>query len=487
MFTISLRYSIVPTGWKVHKIVPVFKAGNPSSVKNYRPISLLSSISKVLERLVFNKIISHVNTSISPLQFGFIEKSSTLQQMLLFIDSIFNHPSQTDVIYLDISKAFDTVSHGILLSKLWHFGISGSLWAWFKNYLTNRYQSVSISNNLSHTLPVVSGVPQGSILGPVLFLIYMNDVTSSTRHSQLLIYADDTKCFKHLSSITGQIYLQEDINAIITWSKSSQLNFNISKCTHISFKPKIVSSYNLSDTAISITDFQKDLGLVVSNDLSWENHYNHIIPRAYKILGLICRSFSPSLNLSVKMKLYLTLVRSQLMYCTPIWRPYLHKDIQNTERIQRCTTKFILNDYDSNYKTRLLTLKLLRLMYLFELQDIIFTVKSLKYSTKGFNILHHISFSTSNTRSSSSHKLKHLPHTNNYNRHSFFHRLPRLWNSIPIIDLHLSISTTIIKLKEYFWNHFVSNFDNEEPCTLHLLCPCNKYYNSPPPVNFNSL
>ena len=90
------------------------------------------------------------------------------------------------------------------------------------------------------------------------------------------------------------------------------------------------------------------------------------------------------------MKLYLTLVRSQLMYCTPIWRPYLQKDIQNIERIQRRATKFILNDYDSNYKTRLLTLKLLPLMYLFELQDIIFTVKSLKYSTKGFNILHHI-------------------------------------------------------------------------------------------------
>ena len=182
---------------------------------------------------------------------------------------------------------------------------------------------------------------------------------------------------------------------VLTWSKLSQLNFNLSKCTHISFKPKIISTYNLSDTAISSSNFQKDLGLKVSNNLSWANHYDHIISHAYKILGLIGRSFSTYLNLSIKLKLYLTLVRSQLMYCTPIWRPSLLKDIQNIERIQRHATKFILNDYDSNYKTQLFTLKLLPLMYLFKLQDILFTVKSLKYPTKGFNILQYISFSSS--------------------------------------------------------------------------------------------
>ena len=387
-----------------------------------------------------------------------LRKVLHFNKMLLFTDSIFNHPSQTDVIYLDISKAFDIVSHSILLNKLWHFGITGTLWAWFKNYLSNCYQRVSINNNLSNTLPVVSGVPQGSILGPVLFLIYMNDAISSIQHSQLLMYADDTKCFKHISSDTDQIHLQEDINALFNWSKLSQLNYNISKCTHISFKSKFTSAYNLSDTAVFATDSQKDLGIIVSNNLSWVNHYNHIIPRAYKILGLIRRLFSPSLSLSVKLKLYLTLVRSQLMYCTPIWRPYLLKDIQNIERIQRRATKFILNDYNSNYKTRLLTLKLLPLMYLFEFQDITFTVKFLKFPTKGFNILHHISFSSVHTRSSSSHKLKHLSHTNNSNRHSFFHRLPPLWNAVPIIDLHLPMSIIKIKLKEYFLELFYNKF-----------------------------
>jgi len=234
------------------------------------------------------------------------------------------------------------------------YTICGLAWTWFKNYSSNRCQRVSINNNLSSNLPVVSGVSQGSILGPVpsgpvLFLINMNDITSSIWHSQLLMYADDTKCFKHLSSVTDQILLQEDINAIFNWSKSSQMNFNISKCTHLSFKLKSTSAYYLSDTAVSITNFQKDLGLIVSNNLSWTDHYNHIIPHAYKILGFIHCSFSPSLSSPVKIKLYLTLVHSQLMYCTSIWCPYLLKDIQNIERIRCCATKFILTDYDSNY------------------------------------------------------------------------------------------------------------------------------------------
>jgi len=147
---------------------------------------------------------------------------------------------------------------------------------------------------------MVSGVPQGSILGPVLFLIYVNDITSSIQHSQLLMYADNTKCYKHLSSATDQILLQEDINTIFNWSKSSQLNFNISKCTHLSFKSKSTSAYYLSDTAVSTTNSQKDLRLIVSNNLSLTDHYNHIIPCAYKILGLIHCSFSPSLSSSVK-------------------------------------------------------------------------------------------------------------------------------------------------------------------------------------------
>ena len=259
LFSLSLRYATLPTSWKIHKIIPVFKAGDPNSVRNYRPISLLSNTSKVFERLIYNKTITHISKSISPFQFGFTKNCSTLQQLLVFIDRIVNIPLQTDIIYLDISKAFDTVSHGILLEKLWSIGITGVLWSWFKNYLTNHYQRVSIKNCYSELLPVVSGVPQGSILGPLLFLVYINDMSSYIQHSQIFKFADD---INYISSISDQNILQEDIDALFTWSKDSDLNFNLKKFVHLSFKPKFNTTYNMSDTCIPRMVSHKNLGII---------------------------------------------------------------------------------------------------------------------------------------------------------------------------------------------------------------------------------
>ena len=402
----------MPVKWKVHKIVPVFKSGDLTSVKNYRPISLLSNTSKVLEQLVYNKIIGHVSKRISPFQFGFTKKCSTLQQMLIFTNQIMNSSSQTDVIYFDISKAFDTVSHSILLSKLWSFGITGVLWTWFKNYLSDRHQSVYINSYLSSSLPVTSGVPQGSILGPLLFLVYINDITSSINYSHILEFADDTKCFKNISNYSDQNCLQEDINALATWSGTSDLKFNLNKSVHLSFKAKVVTSYTMFDSPIPHSDFHKDLGIILSDDLSWNKHYSLITARAYKVLGLIRRTFGSGHHVTTMIKLYTSLVRSQLLYCTPLWRPHLLKDINNIERIQRRATKYILNDYESSYRTRLLNLKLLPLMYLFELQDILFAIKSLKEPTSQFSITNYISFSSTSTRSGANNKLNHMQHLN---------------------------------------------------------------------------
>ena len=338
LFSLSLRYAILPSSWKIHKVVSVPKASDPTSVKNYRPISLLSNTSKVLERIIYNKIINHIIKNTNPCQFGFTKNCSTLQQMLIFLDQIINSPSQTDVIYFDISKAFDTVSHSILLNKLWSISITGTLWSWFKEYLSNHYQRVTINNLLSNSLPVVSDVPQGSILGPLLFLVYINDMSSYINHSQFLKFADDTKCFLHINTLSDHIALQEDITAVFTWSQDFNMDFNFKKFIHLSFKSKLDTIYTISDTCIPRSDSYKDLGITLSVDLSWNKHYKTMTARAYKVLGLIRRTFSSCHSTATMTRLYVSLVCSQLFYCTQIWRPHLMKDILNIEQVQRRAT-----------------------------------------------------------------------------------------------------------------------------------------------------
>ena len=187
LFSLVLKYSYLPRDWKIHKIIPVFKFGDPTQVKNYRPISLLCNISKVLERIIYNKLINYV--------------SWVHAKSIMFLSNVFTVHHQLDTIYLDISKAFDSICHTHLLQKLSMYNISGNLWLWFKNYLTNRFQFVSINNSYSHLLPVLSGVPQGSILGPLLFILYMNDLPDAIRWSRALLFADDNKCFSTLNPL----------------------------------------------------------------------------------------------------------------------------------------------------------------------------------------------------------------------------------------------------------------------------------------------
>ena len=181
LFLLSLSSKTIPADWKLHKIIPVYKSGDKSNLRNYKPISLLCNISKILESLIYNKVIEFIHKSISSHQFGFQKHKSTLQQLLKYFNDLCISNNPTDTIYvLDFTKAFDSVSHNELLLKLWSMGITGNLWKWFECYLTNRIQRVSVNNYLSTPLPVISGVPQGSILGPYCFqsilMIYLQQL-----------------------------------------------------------------------------------------------------------------------------------------------------------------------------------------------------------------------------------------------------------------------------------------------------------------------
>ena len=221
------------------KIIPIPKKGDLTSIRNYIPISLLSILSKLLEKLIYDQVITFIRPNLSKKQFGFLKNRSSLSQLLVSYSEIFNlmdRKAGSDVIYLDFSKAFDSVPHQELLYKLWQMGITGPLWHWFKSYLSNHQHCVSIGGKSSKLLPVISGVPQGCILGPMLFIIYVNDLTVNINHSSSYnIFADDTKLIKHVYTGEDLVSLQEDINHLVAWCSKWKLSLNPSKCIAVRF------------------------------------------------------------------------------------------------------------------------------------------------------------------------------------------------------------------------------------------------------------
>ena len=406
---------------------------------------------------------------------------STLQQSLKFSDLIHNAISRknfVDVIYFDIKKAFDSDQ---LLTKIRLLGISGSIYKFLQAYLLNRQQCVAINGTFSELVPVTSGVPQGSILGPLLFIVYINDLpTNPICHTAK--FADDTRCSKEITSPeTDCPLLQSHINDIRNWSLTSHLLLHESKTCFVRFCRHPVSEYDcdlyhLDGSPIQAKNTNKDPGVIFCSNLSWSKHTEYITSKAYRILFLIQRTFSITSPTLTKKKLYQSLVLPILTYCSPVWRPFLLQDITALEKVQRRATKYIVNDSSLNYKDRLMKLNMLPLMYLLEIADIMFAVSSVK-SPVSTSI--YITFSSSNTRSSSQFKLNHRLTNNNLTRHSYFYRLPRLWNSLPSINSSLSMRTIKSLITSHLFTHFTLTFDSDYPCSFHYLCPCNSCSKTP--------
>ena len=264
-------------------------------------------------------------------------------------------------------------------------------------------------------------------------------------------------------SPSDSLVLQQDLTSLFNWSNHWKLSFNELKCILICFSascPAVNLSYFLNQHQLSVTNSHKDLGIIVSSNLDWTDHYNYISGQAYKIFGLLRRTFINCNSTHAKKLLYLSLVRPKLTYCSCVWRPHLIKDITTLENVQWWATKFILNDYTSDYKSRLL-----------KYYDIIF-FKCLKSPSSAFDITKFVSFSSTSTRSSANFKLYHSKSSTNNCCHFYFNRLPRLWNSLPVFSLDLPLSSFKLQLKNVLWSIFKSHFDASNPCSFHYLCPC---------------
>ncbi len=244
------------------------------------------------------------------------------------------------------------------------------------------------------------------------------------------------------------------------------MKFHSPRCDPLHF------DYQLNGSSIKVKSSCKDLGVIFCSDLSWSNHIGTILSKAYKTLYFIKRTFAISSPMRVKKLLYLSLVLPLVTYCSQVWRPHLRKDIIALEKLQKRATKYIVNDKSLNYKQRLISLKLLPLMYRLEVNDLLFFISSLKNPADHFDILNFVSLNCKITRAGSNFKLVHRSTINNLDKNSYFSRLPRLWNSFPTINPDSSISSIKLLINNHMFNHFSSHFNSDNFCTYQYLCPC---------------
>lgn len=355
IFNRCLSEGVFPSIWKSARIVPVHKGGSKNDVENYRPISILPAISKVFESVVHKLIYPSLHTKIIEQQHGFVQNRSTTTNLLIYTSYLFealDANKQTDSIYTDFRKAFDRVDHKILLYKLAFNGIRGNLWRWFKSYISNRTQKVVVNGFESAFVPVTSGVPQGSILGPLLFVLFINDVFQCFQFCNILLYADDLKIFHCINNPFDHIKIQEDLDRFSAYCIRNKLNLSLNKCKVISFVKKKTPSkfqYSLCGVDLLSTDTIKDLGITLDSKLHLDSHIENIVNRAYKMYGFVMRTCSKFTRSSTLIYIYKSLIRSQLEYAVSVWNPYYNKYIESIESVQKKFLRHVNYKFTNSY------------------------------------------------------------------------------------------------------------------------------------------
>ena len=391
IFNSSIQTGTVPKIWKRGVVTAIFKKGKKCLASNYRGITLTSVVCKTLEKIIVEKIVLHLkaNHLNNKNQHGFTPKMSTVTNLIevlnIWSESV-SHGIPVDVLYLDYEKAFDKVPHERLIRQLNKFGIKGNTLLWIKDYLHDRSQRVRVNGAMSSSIKVLSGVPQGSVLGPALFLIFVADV-SSIINNCISLYADDTKIFNSLFENSHES-LQEDINTLSRWADEMQMSYNIDKCHtlhlgsrnkhHTYFLPKITDikktataeSYTITLHPLKNVKEEKDLGVIVDENLNFKSHISAKISKANSMIYLVKNCFK-YLDAEMFKTLYKTLIRPHLEYASPIWSPITKCEILRLEGVQRRATKLIPELQNLPYTDRLKHLKLPTLQFRRIRQDLL--------------------------------------------------------------------------------------------------------------------
>jgi len=441
LFELSMKTGELPKIWKTANVCPVYKKGLHSLPSNYRPISLTCISCKVMERMIADSVTNFLNSHnlITEEQFGFLARKSTCTQLLATLNEwtkAANAHYRIDAVYIDFAKAFDSVSHAKLLQKVKSYGINYELYTWVSEFLSNRTQRVYIQNDVSDFLPVISGVPQGSVLGPLLFLIYINDITDCLIGvTGIKLFADDSKFYYSRDSKDVTDFSQT-LSNFCEWSEKWQLNVAYQKCNTISFGNLRVpeSSYSLSGVELERVDYIRDIGINLSSNLKPSNHCAQIAAKAFIRSKLLLKTFY-STSPGVLVRAYKTYVRPLLESCTQVWNPWLVKDIECLEKVQRFFTRTVLRKANvayRDYQDRLKILDLKTLEYRRLQFDLYMCYKILhnlvKLDATSFFVRDNIGPYTTRGHSF---KLKPQSYNSDTRKYFFSLRVVNVWNSLP--------------------------------------------------------
>ena len=367
IFQRSFDQSELPDSWLEANVTPLFKKGSRSEPANYRPISLTSVLCKIMEKMIKDELMRYLmkNNLINKQQHGFVYNKACNTNLLETMDTLTKllaDKESFDLLLLDFAKAFDKVAHKRLNLKLSGYGICGKLLAWLKAFLTGRKQRVVLGEFISEWLKVSSSVIQGSVLGPLLFILFINDLVDYIVNKSKL-FADDTKVSAKINN-APESSLQKDINSILEWTNTWLMRLNLDKCKIMHFgkkNPRInytMKSYDNEELIqIEKTESERDLGIQISANLKYDAQVSKSASKANSMLVILKRTFVTR-NVDIWKKLYTTYVRPQLEFAVSAWNPYLKKDISTLEKVQQRATKVSPAIKNLIYENRLQALKL---------------------------------------------------------------------------------------------------------------------------------
>ena len=466
LFQSSMSTGQLPAEWKTGTVSPIYKSGIACEVSNYRPISLTCIACKVMERVIVQRMLIYLkaNNIITRQQHGFLARRSTTSNLLDSLNDwtlAINNKQSITVAYVDYSKAFDVVCHSKLMYKLQHYGITGDLLKWIGSFVSGRTQRTKIGSAISDQVFLSSGVVQGSCIGPLLFILYINDVVGVIgKDCQCKLYADDLKIYSEIKTQQDEDLLQDSLDSLTRWSLDWQLTISTKKCAilNIRRKPTLSSrDYTLAECLIPTCDAVKDLGVTVDCDLKFTLHINNIAARAHSRANLIHKCFV-SRDSDSLLRAYITYVRPLLEYASQAWSPHLVADINKLEAVQRRFTKRLKGMEDMDYPSRLKVLAIDSLQKRRVLADLIFTYKVLF----GLTDMNSSEFFTLNSNYRETRKLNpyklHISYCRVDTRKYFFSkRIETVWNSLRACERDFtSLSSFKLLLRRSDLSEFLS-------------------------------